>query len=185
MPSFARIQADVTSLAMRELLPKLLGTRPRSEEARKALAAARANGTAPWQPGRAEPLIAWAWWRELTRAIYADELGDAFRQNWLARAVFLTNVLSGDPGPARWCDDVRTPAVETCEELLAQSLEAALADLSKRYGSDQASWRWGEAHIARHEHRPFGRQPLLARIFDITRALAGRHLHRERRPQRA
>jgi penicillin amidase len=167
VPSFARIQADVTSLAMRELLPKLLATRPRSEEARKALSLL-AKWDGAMAAGRAEPLIAWAWWRELTRAIYADELGDAFRQNWLARAVFLANVLSGDPGPARWCDDVRTPAIETCEEQLAQSLEAALADLSKRYGSDQARWRWGEAHLARHEHRPFGRQPLLARIFDIT-----------------
>jgi penicillin amidase len=167
VPSFARIQADVTSLAMRELLPKLLATRPRSEEARKALALL-AKWDGAMAAGRAEPLIAWAWWRELTRAIYADELGDAFRQNWLARAVFLTSVLSGDPGPARWCDDMRTPAIETCEEQLAVSLEAALADLGKRYGSDPARWRWGEAHLARHEHRPFGRQPLLARIFDIT-----------------
>jgi penicillin amidase len=164
--SFARIQADVVSLAMRELLPKLLATRPRSEEARKVLVLL-AKWDGAMAPERAEPLIAWAWWRELTRAIYADELGDAFRQNWLARAVFLGNVLSGDAAHARWCDDVRTPATETCEELLAHSLDAALADLGKRYGSDQARWRWGEAHLARHEHRPFGRQPLLARLFDI------------------
>ena len=51
--------------------------------------------------------------------------------------------------------------------MLALSLDAALADLRKRYGSDPARWRWGEAHAARHEHRPFGRQPLLARLFDI------------------
>ncbi|MSQ63399.1 MAG: penicillin acylase family protein [Betaproteobacteria bacterium] len=164
--SFARIQADVVSLAMRELLPKLLATRPRSEEARKALALL-AKWDGAMAPERAEPLIAWAWWRELTRAIYADELGDAFHQNWLARAVFLGNVLSGDAERARWCDDVRTPALETCEEALALSLEAALADLAKRYGSDQARWRWGEAHLARHQHRPFGRQPLLAGLFDI------------------
>jgi len=167
VPSFARIQADVTSLAMRDLLPKLLATRPRSEDARKVLAQL-AKWDGAMTAGRAEPLIAWAWWRELTRAIYADELGDAFRQNWLARAVFLTNVLSGAPEPARWCDDVRTPAVETCEEQLAQSLEAALADLRGRYGLDPSRWRWGEAHLARHEHRPFGRQALLARFFDIT-----------------
>jgi penicillin amidase len=167
VPSFARIQADVTSLAMRELLPRLLAARPRSEQARKAIEQLRGWDGAV-SPERAEPLIAWAWWRELTRAIYADELGEAFRQNWLARAVFLTKVLSGDPDAARWCDDVRTPALETCEEQLSQSLEAALADLSTRYGSDQARWRWGDAHIARHEHRPFGRQPLLARLFDIT-----------------
>ena len=166
VPSFARIQADVTSLAMRELLPKLLATRPRSEEARKALELLR-KWDGAMAPERAEPLIAWAWWRELARAIYADELGDAFRQNWLARAVFMSNVLSGDPGLARWCDDVRTPAVETCEEQLSLSLDAALEDLGRRYGADPSRWRWGEAHVARHEHRPFGRQPLLAKLFDI------------------
>jgi penicillin G amidase len=165
--SFARIQADVVSLAMRELLPKLLAARPRSEGARKALALL-AGWDGAMAPGRVEPLIAWAWWRELTRAIYADELGDAFRQNWLARAIFVGKVISGDSELARWCDDVRTPAVETCEEALALSLEAALADLARRYGTDQARWRWGEAHLARHEHRPFGRQPLLAALFDIT-----------------
>jgi penicillin amidase len=117
---------------------------------------------------RAEPLIAWAWWRELTRAIYADELGDAFRANWLSRIQFISAVLSGDADHARWCDDVRTPAVENCEEVLALSLDAALADLARRYGADQSRWRWGEAHLARHEHQPFGRQPLLARLFDIT-----------------
>ena len=111
--------------------------------------------------------------RTRARAIYADELGDAFRQNWLARAVFTNKVLSGDAEHARWCDDVRTQAVETCEEVLALSLEAALADLSKRFGDDPSRWRWGEAHVARHEHRPFGRQPLLARIFDITVASPG------------
>ena len=165
--SFARVQADVVSLAMREMLPKLLATRPRSEAAREVLALlARWDGA--MAPERAEPLIAWAWWRELTRAIYADELGDAFRSNWLARAVFIGNVLSGDPVSGRWCDDVRTPLVETCEEVLALSLDAALADLGKRYGSDRMRWRWGDAHLARHEHRPLGRQPLLAKLFDIS-----------------
>jgi penicillin amidase len=165
--SFARMQADVVSLAMRELLPKLLATRPRSEEARKALALL-AKWDGAMAADRIEPLIAWAWWRELSRAIYADELGEAFRTNWLSRAVFIGNVLSGDAGLASWCDNTRTPATETCEEVLALSLDAGLADLVKRYGSDQSKWRWGDAHQARHEHRPLGRQPLLARLFDIT-----------------
>ena len=30
------------------------------------------------------------------------------------------------------------------------------------------AWRWGAAHVALHEHRPFGRVPWLARWFDIT-----------------
>jgi penicillin amidase len=164
--STARIQADVVSLAMREALPRLLATRPRSEEARRALAQL-AKWDGAMRPERAEPLIATAWWRELTRALYADELGDAFRTNWTSRAVFVARVLEGDPAHARWCDDVRTPAVETCEELLALSLEAALADLKRRYGADVSRWRWGEAHAARSEHRPFGRHPLLSKLFDI------------------
>lgn len=112
-----------------------------------------------------EPLIVWAWWRELTKAVYADELGEAFAQNWLARAPFMVSVLSGEA--ADWCDDTRTPAKETCEELLAVSLDTALADLRKRYGASAEKWRWGEAHPARSEHRPFGRQPTLAKWFDI------------------
>jgi penicillin amidase len=81
--------------------------------------------------------------------------------------VFVANVLARSGDHERWCDNVRTAAVETCDELLAASLEAALAELRRRYGEDASQWRWGDAHYARHEHRPFGRQPLLARWFDI------------------
>jgi len=164
--SFARIQADVLSLAMRESLPRLLETRPKTARAKRALTL-----LAAWDAGmtldRPEPLIAWAWWREFTRALYADELGDTFRSHWTARATFVANVLAGTGDHVRWCDDTRTPEVETCAALLAASLEAALGDLEKRYGSDMAKWRWGAAHYARHEHRPFGRQAQLARWFDI------------------
>lgn len=164
--SFARIQADTVSSAMRDALPRLLATEPRSAPARKALALlARWNGD--MRRDAAEPLIVSAWWRELTRRVYADELGDAFRTNWLTRVPFMLNVLADRDGQSRWCDDVRTPDTETCAQLLALSLETALAELRGRYGEDMTAWRWGRAHEAHHEHRPFGRQPLLARIFDI------------------
>ncbi|MGD9953604.1 MAG: penicillin acylase family protein [Burkholderiales bacterium] len=165
--SFARIQGDVVSLPMRELLPRLLRTQPASEEARRALARL-AGWDGAMDTERAEPLIAWAWWREFSRAIYADELGEAFARNWRARARFLTAVLENRDGQGRWCDDVRTSGVETCDALLAATLEAALADLRLRHGDDMSAWHWGEAHVARHEHRPFGRVPFLARWFDIT-----------------
>ena len=66
-----------------------------------------------------------------------------------------------------------SPGVESCADQLAVSLEAAIADLQKRYGPEISSWRWGDAHQARHEHRPFGRQPYLARVFDISAPSAG------------
>ena len=63
---------------------------------------------------------------------------------------------------------MRTKPVESCAQVLASTLEAALADLRKRYGDDMGMWRWGAAHFARHEHKPFGRVSWLAPLFDIT-----------------
>ena len=170
--SFARIHADSVSLVMREALPHFLATMPRNETSRRALALL-GQWDADMHRDRAEPLIAAAWWRELTKRLYADELGDAFQANWAPRAQFMLNILADRDGQSRWCDDVRTPAVETCAEQLAVSLDAALADLARRYGSDMNAWRWGDAHRARHEHRPFGKQPILARIFDIAAPSSG------------
>jgi penicillin G amidase len=80
--------------------------------------------------------------------------------NWRARASFIANVLSGQ---AHWCDDVRTPATESCEQLLVTAHDKALKQLEEKYKNAP----WGEAHVARHRHRPFTREPWLARIFDI------------------
>ena len=165
--SFARIQGDAVSLPVKELLPRLATAKPASEGAKRALALLAAWDGAMAED-RPEPLIVSAWWRELARAVYADELGDAFRANWLTRAQFLGAVLADRDRQGRWCDNVRTKATETCEQLLAPALEAALADLRRRYGEDMGAWRWGAAHFARHEHRPFGRVPWLAPLFDIT-----------------
>jgi penicillin amidase len=170
--SFARIQADVVSLAARELLPNLLSAKPRSEEARRALAML-AGWDGNMAADRPEPLILAAWWRELARALYADELGDAFPPNWSTRAHFVSNVLADRDGQSRWCDDVRTKRVESCEEVLSQSIETALSDLRRRYGNDPGRWKWGEAHPAHHAHRPFSRVRWLAPFFDIRVPSAG------------
>ena len=165
--SFARIQGDMVSLPVKELLPRLAKVTPKSDAGRRALMLL-SQWDGAMVDDRPEPLIVSAWWREFSRAIYADEMGDAFRGNWLTRARFLTNVLNDKDKQARWCDNTRTKSVETCDDLLAATLDAALADLSKRYGEDMAAWRWGAAHYARHEHRPFGRVAWLAPVFDIT-----------------
>ena len=167
VPSFARLQADVVSLPAREQLPRMLKTHPLSPQARHALELL-SSWDGSMSIDRPEPLIMTAWWRALARAIYADELGDAFDANWLQRPVFIGNVLADKNGESRWCDDVRTPKRETCDEVLSASLETALADLRKRYGSDMEGWKWGKAHLALHVHVPFDRSALLAPYFDIS-----------------
>jgi penicillin amidase len=156
VPSFARLQMDVVSLAARDLLPFMNSTTKRLE-----------NWNGEMGADRPEPLLFTAWSRELARAIYADELGDAFRGNWGQRALFLSNALATQ---SHWCDDVLTQRVEACEEALSSSLERAVADLHARYGAD---WKWGEAHVARQRHRPFSREPWLAKLFDIRVPTAG------------
>src|SRR5688572_2654066 len=156
LSSFKRMHADVVSLAVRELLPRFTAANP-DHEVMKKLAAWDGS----MAPERTEPLIMAAWWREFARALYGDELGERFRTNWAARAVFLGNVLSSQP---HWCDDTRTPQTESCERLLIDSLENALEDLKNRYGNERT---WGQVHVARHRHRPFTAEPWLARFFDI------------------
>ncbi len=170
--SFASIQMDVVSLAARALLKHVLSIEASSEEGQEALRLlAGWDGT--MAADRAEPLIFVAWWREIARAVYADELGDAFLGSWSARPVFLERVFSDEEPFSRWCDDVRTPARESCPQILAQALERALLDLRKRYGSDMEDWRWGEAHVAHHKHRPLTSGGFLARFFDIRVPSAG------------
>ena len=51
-----------------------------------------------------------AWYRELTRLVYADELDTLFKDSWDQRAGFMIPVMKGERGYERWCDDVRTQA---------------------------------------------------------------------------
>jgi len=171
--SFGAIHKDVLSLAAREVLPALLRTQPTSERARAALAAlAKWDGS--MGAAQSEPLIFNAWLRELSRRMFADELGDdLMRDFWSLRNVQqpLANILTDQQRLGAWCGDVRQPlaadqAGAQCAKLLSESLEATLDDLQRRYGAPE-QWQWGKAHEARSEHRPFGKVPALAKVFDI------------------
>jgi len=128
---------------------------------------------------RFEPLVFNAWTREISRRIFADELGDRLMNDyWEQRNVHLSmvNVLKDKDGQSRWCRDVNAATSvkpQTCGELLALALDSALIDLEQRYGADMTAWRWGDAHVARSEHRPFGKVAPLARLFDIRIASPG------------
>lgn len=178
MDSFAGIQRDHVSLAAQELLAILRQAKPQSERAKAALIAlATWNGA--MDADRFEPLIFNAWTREASRRIFADELGDALMNDyWEQRNVHrsMVNVLKDKDGQGRWCRDVKAAATakpQTCDELLSVALESALSDLLQRYGSHMTAWRWGEAHVARSEHRPFGKVAPLAKLFDIRVASPG------------
>ncbi|MDD5177128.1 MAG: penicillin acylase family protein [Sterolibacterium sp.] len=172
LASFAAMQADIRSPYVREALPLLLAAPLARESARRAVAPLH-YWEGEMDSDRIEPLLVSAWLRELTRLVYADELGDLFAANWAERPIFMLNVLRDKDGQGRWCDDVRTPQHETCDMMIARALDLALADLSQRYGADMGKWRWGEAHVAVSEHRPFSHQVWLAPWFELRQQIGG------------
>jgi penicillin G amidase len=165
----AAMQADTVSLAARRVLPWLVGAK--SEHALAAAAKAALQGfDGAMRTDEAAPLIFNAWARQLARAVFTDELGgDAVFERVLGARSFrdaLDGVLDRDD--AWWCDDKRTQdAAETCVDLAGIAFTRALDELQARFGAEVGRWRWGDAHVARMEHRPFTRVPVLARLFEL------------------
>lgn len=164
--SFEAIQLDTHDAYAEELLPLLLkaGKWP-SEDGAKA-AALLSKWDTRMDADRPEPLIFEAWQRMLVKRLIADELGPDFKPYWTHNAVMTLRVLKDVAGESRWCDDVRTKAVEDCPYQVRMALADALSDLRKTYGSDMSKWRWGDAHHAIFAHQPFDQFPVLDRIFN-------------------
>ena len=170
--SFRVIQTDVVSLMARDMLPHLASAAP-GTAAGRAIQGQLTGWDGTMAADRPEPLIFWAWYRALTRLVYADELGDLFSGAWGPRPLFMRWVLGGDG--ARWCDDVGTDAIESCAARAATALDSAAADLAERYGDDPAAWRWGDAHAADHGHPVFRKRALLGALFGYRQGNGGDH----------
>lgn len=173
--TFTAIHKDVVSLAVREALPLLL-TAPFSKrtelpQRERDMLASLAKWDGTMLADRAEPLMATAWLRELSRVMFEDKVDEGlFARIWEQRNVQqpMLNALR-DPGRlgAFWCDDVRTTSTETCDDAIEVAWRRAYDDLTRRYGEDSSYWRWGLAHTARAEHKPFARVPSLASFFNV------------------
>jgi penicillin amidase len=74
-------------------------------------------------------------------------------------AEFVAFVLS--PAGAHWCPG-------GCAGMLQAALTEAIGDLSRRFGSDPAQWRWGQAHEAIFAHPVLRPLPLLGRLGTLS-----------------
>lgn len=171
-----RIHADVKSLAVAQMLPRL----QKAQSAHPLAAAAQAQLAAfdgTMAADKAAPLIYWAWHRHLTQQVLTDELGAPLYDRLLGQRGYfdaLEGVLaSASAGDGWWCDDKTTSAVETCAQQVDRAFTAALDELQAAQGPDVAAWQWGKAHIARSEHRPFSKVGLLARWFEVRTPVGG------------
>lgn len=167
------MHADVKSLAADALLPFL--KRANSAHPLAAAAQSQLKGfDGVMVPGSSVAAIYWVWVRQLTQAVFADDLGEGFYDRTTANRQFrdaLQGVLTRDL--ATWCDDRATPKAETCPEQVDAAFARALDELQALQGKDVAAWRWGLLHLARSEHRPFSRVKPLARLFELRTPMGG------------
>ncbi len=154
------IQLDRVSLQASELLPLLLRTTPADAPSRDALARL-SKWNREFAPGSAAAAIYAAWYTELAR-MPEDELGAT--PSGTVRSRFLIGALRSE---SSWCDDVRTPARETCAGFRTKTLRDAVALLRRRLGPDPGRWRWDRLHHARFPHAIFEAVPGLRSIFSL------------------
>jgi penicillin amidase len=165
------MQGDVVALHARKLLPTMLRTRPADKRAKLAIEMLSA-----WDMGvtgdSARAAIFEAWYLKLGERLFADELYDSTLGDklWLTYSEHIYHVgmalESALEKNTRWCDDARTPQVETCADTLTTALTEGLAKMSEAQGTDDIqAWRWDRAHHALFPHNPFDKNPQLKTVF--------------------
>ena len=181
--SFIDAQLDTVSPAARALLPLVgadlwftgeaaaPGTPERQRQDALALLAEWDGNMGEHLP---EPLIYAAWMRHLQDRLIHDELGALASQlSGELRPAFIDRVFRNTGGAGAWCDVVQSAPVEDCATVARQALDAALIDLTARFGPGVASWRWGDVHQSRHEHPALGRMPVIGWIVSLMQSTSG------------
>lgn len=180
--SFIEAQLDTVSPAARTLLPLVAAdlwftTNPAPEgtpERRRAEALARlAEWNGEMSEHLPEPLIFAAWLRALQDGLVRDELGPLADLLTHPEPVFIERVFRNEGDAGIWCDVIQSSPRETCAEIARRALDRALVDLTERYGPAIDSWRWGDAHEARHDHQGLGQVPLLRHLVNIRQSTSG------------
>jgi penicillin amidase len=120
-----------------------------------------------------EPLIAEAWLRALQERLIRDELGEMAESFTHISPVFLERVYRNVGGAGVWCDVIQSAATETCTDIARIALDEALLRLTERYGDNLESWRWGDAHLAVHDHPVLGEVPFLRYFVNIRQSTSG------------
>lgn len=180
--SFIEAQLDTVSPTARALLPLIgadlwftgapspAGTPERlREDALKLLA----DWNGEMNEHLPEPLIAEGWLRALQDRLSRDELGPLGDDFIHPDPVFIERVYRNIDGASVWCDIIQSEAVETCPDIARLALDQALLTLSETYGPEIISWRWGDAHIATHDHPVLGELPILGALVNIRQSTSG------------
>jgi penicillin amidase len=148
------IQLDNHSAPLHAFVGHWLG------EAKKAdpdLAAFLADWDGSMDRNGTAPLIAAIWVDRVAKQLVADEMRGHFSDWWFWQIDRLEALLSD----GRACDNVESPAKESCADILAAAFHDTRRDLTTAYGQDPAHWHWGDSHRAPFNHPVYSQIPVL------------------------
>ena len=168
--SFRSMQLDEASLFAMAMLSYALEAVPQSANG-KTLQGMLANWDGDMAADSAAPTVYQAWYRELTRAIYADDLGELFHDAWWFKPVFVLDVMQADPHG--WCLNAETGAETSCADLAGIAFDEAAAFLIERFGADPAGWQWGDVHGLKLRHRLYGMIPGIDAMTGVDLPMGG------------
>ncbi len=120
-----------------------------------------------------EPLIFYSWMRQLQKRLIQDELGVLSQEFGNFDPVFLERVFRDIDGASVWCDIVQSISKEKCDTMAKLALYDAISELRSKYKIDMTSLRWGDAHIAMHDHLTLGHIPLLNLLINLRQSVSG------------
>lgn len=180
--SLIEAQLDTVSQSARDLLP-LVGAdlwftgeaapEGTPERRRQEALSLLAEWNGEMNEHMPEPLIHAAWMRALQDRLIRDELGPLADSFTHVDPVFIARVFRDVDGAGVWCDVLQSAPVETCSDIARMALDDALVWLGDNYGATLESLRWGNAHVATHDHPALGETPLLSWIMNIRQPTSG------------
>jgi penicillin amidase len=96
-----------------------------------------------------------AFWRHLLADTFHDELPEDYWPGGNSRWFEVMRRLVEQPENS-WWDVADTPAVEGRDQIFAQALEQAVAELRDLQGGNPARWNWGDLHTATFRNGSLG-----------------------------
>ena len=180
--SLIEAQLDTVSPAARRLLPLVAadlwfsgdaaaaGTRAHTRQRALRLLA---DWNGEMNEHLPEPLIYAAWMTALQERLIRDELGPVADSFTHIDPAFIERVFQDQQGAGAWCDIIQSSVRESCDDMALLALDDALVGLSDRFGPSLESWRWGDAHTARHDHQVLNDAAILRYIVNIRQSTSG------------
>ncbi|MEH6593899.1 MAG: penicillin acylase family protein, partial [Halioglobus sp.] len=146
---------DIKNLLAERMRPAMIAAFEADPEL-AALASELDNWNLEDDKDLAAPLIFQSVFRHFAMEIFADEMDESLLMDYLKQTYYWQERMLQwyEGGSSDWFDDSRTPEIESRDDLILRAGQAALAELSSKWGEDVSAWRWGDEHIITFSH-PF------------------------------